>query len=580
MPNYIDKLNKQKVAIYIRVSTKHQIDKDSLDVQRRELIAYTEMILGISDYYIFEDAGFSAKDTKRPAFQQMIDRIHFGEFSHVLVWKIDRISRNLLDFASMYADLKKCGVAFISKNEQFDTSSAIGEAMLKIILVFAELERNMTAERVTTIMLDRANTGKWNGGHVPYGYIYDKKTKEFSIDKEQALVVKRIFDLYEHEQSLIYVSRALNEKAIKTKRGNPWSPTTVHTILSNVFYIGDYKYNTRKTSSGYGLKDESEWIIYENHHEPIIEDRERFERIQFILKRNHRNSTEPIKLDTPGMSIRKKSVHIFAGLLRCGMCGENMWAALDTIRANGYRPSHYTCKGHRNTAQRCTSKIPSDITLGPFVFTYIANLMRASKKITTETSLDALQAKLLTGKPFASVDHIEPDGLQKTLQMFTAPTDPEAIPYRPAIVLSESPKAKSRLQQLTEQKIKLETAEKRLRKIYLYENSGMTEEEYLAEKTTITENLGSCIAEIEKLKQDNQFLLASEDGFMEKASYFLIIQKLLDPKYTDFEKLIQKVDATIAKGFIASIIKEIVVTDGTVTKITFKNNIVHTFIYK
>ena len=67
---------------------------------------------------------------------------------------------------------------------------------------------------------------------------------------------------------------------------------------------------------------------------------------------------------------------------------------------------------------------------------------------------------------------------------------------------------------------------------------------------------------------------------MEKASYFLIIQKLLDPKYTDFEKLIQKVDATIAKGFIASIIKEIVVTDGTVTKITFKNNIVHTFIYK
>ena len=95
-----------------------------------------------------------------------MSRIRDGEFTHLVVWKIDRISRNLLDFSAMYAELKKLGVVFVSKNEQFDTSTAMGEAMLKIILVFAELERNMTSERVTAVMLSRANNGQWNGGRV------------------------------------------------------------------------------------------------------------------------------------------------------------------------------------------------------------------------------------------------------------------------------------------------------------------------------------------------------------------------------------------------------------------------------
>ena len=165
-----EKLAAKKAAIYIRVSTHWQIDKDSLKVQRRELTAYVEMLLGITDYVIFEDPGYSAKNTDRPDYQAMMDRIRTGEFTHLVVWKIDRISRNLLDFASMYDELKRLGVTFVSKNEQFDTSSAIGEAMLKIILVFAELERQMTSERVTAVMLSRANNGQWNGGRVPYGY--------------------------------------------------------------------------------------------------------------------------------------------------------------------------------------------------------------------------------------------------------------------------------------------------------------------------------------------------------------------------------------------------------------------------
>ena len=203
----LDKLRALKVAIYIRVSTHWQVDKDSLQVQRRELIAYAQMLLGIQEFEVFEDAGYSAKNTDRPKYQEMMGRLRTGEFSHLLVWKIDRISRNLLDFANMYAELKRLGVDFVSKNEKFDTSSAIGEAMLKIILVFAELERNITSERVTSVMLSRATNGQWNGGRIPYGYKYDKQTKEFEPDPQESKVVRRIYELYEREQSLIYVCR-------------------------------------------------------------------------------------------------------------------------------------------------------------------------------------------------------------------------------------------------------------------------------------------------------------------------------------------------------------------------------------
>lgn len=133
----------KKAALYIRVSTHYQIDKDSLPFQRRELINYSKYVLGIDDLEVFEDAGYSGKNTDRPKFQEMMSRIRDGEFTRLLVWKIDRISRNLLDFCDMYEEFKKYNITFISKNEQFDTSTAMSEAMLKIILVFAELEKSL-----------------------------------------------------------------------------------------------------------------------------------------------------------------------------------------------------------------------------------------------------------------------------------------------------------------------------------------------------------------------------------------------------------------------------------------------------
>ena len=100
------KLKIQRAAIYIRVSTYWQIDKDSLPVQREEIINYCKYALGITSFEVFEDAGYSAKNTDRPAYQTMMARVRSGEFTHLVVWKLDRISRNLLDFAGMYEELK------------------------------------------------------------------------------------------------------------------------------------------------------------------------------------------------------------------------------------------------------------------------------------------------------------------------------------------------------------------------------------------------------------------------------------------------------------------------------------------
>ena len=118
------KFTVMRAAIYVRVSTIYQVDKDSLPLQKQELTGFCKYSLGIEDVVIFEDAGYSGKNTDRPAFQRMMGQIRNGLFTHLVVWKIDRISRNLLDFATMYAELKKLGVAFVSKNEQFDTSSS------------------------------------------------------------------------------------------------------------------------------------------------------------------------------------------------------------------------------------------------------------------------------------------------------------------------------------------------------------------------------------------------------------------------------------------------------------------------
>lgn len=565
-----DKLRALKVAIYIRVSTHYQIDKDSLQVQRRELIAYAQMVLGIQDFVIFEDPGYSAKNTDRPDYQKMMDRLRTGEFSHLLVWKIDRISRNLLDFANMYQELKNLGVTFVSKNEQFDTSSAIGEAMLKIILIFAELERNITSERVTAVMLSRAENGQWNGGRIPYGYDFDKKEKVFSLNSIENKIYNLILDLYEQYQSVLYVTRYLNDQGFRTRSGKEWTTTAVYKILTNVFYTGDYLYNVHKGGKGTDKRSDAEWVRIEAHHVASV-SYERFDRIQFILKRNKRGGVPE------GETYIKKNIHVFGGLISCGKCGSNMSATLDRRRADGWRPSIYGCSKRRHNDTKCRNKYISDIILGPFVFNYIANIIRSKEAVNAKTGLDALEKKLLRGSVFYDVESIGAEGLGQLLDLMQVGST--GIEYRPPRVLEKSAASISEREVLQTRKRKHEIALNRLKTLYLYGDSEMAEKDFIIEQKRIMDQINEIDEALHSMKDEDDGPLADGE-FIEKASYFIMVQKLLDDRTVDYEKYIRRIDPMVPRAFLRSVISKITVEDGRVASIEFKNGMIHTFSYK
>lgn len=567
-------LEMKKIAIYIRVSTQYQVDRASLPVQREELINYARYALGIEAYEVFEDAGYSAKNTDRPAYQQMMTRVRSGEFSHVLVWKIDRISRNLLDFAAMYKELKELGVIFVSKNEQFDTSSAMGEAMLKIILVFAELERNMTSERVSAVMVSRANSGKWNGGKIPFGYDYDKQTKEFSINSSEAAVIRTVYDLYETHWSLVTVAKILNEKGILPRSGKPWNPTTVRTMLVNPFYVGIYRYNRHDENNPkrFTLKPETEWIIIEDHH-PAIIDRNRQDRIIETLQNRQRGKYGQYS------TYQRKNIHIFAGLLRCGNCGSNMASTIDRARSDGWRPSVYICS-RRRRFDDCQNKYISDVTLGPFVLNYIANMIKASNSFGKTTSIDTLQKKLLRGEYFADVDHIGRPGLEELYNHLRDGVG--TLEYKPQPVdTAESLAAISEKDILLSEKRRLERALSRLKSLFLYSEDTMAEKDYIVERKRILDSLEDVNARLEEVERTAAASLSlSDDEFMAKASYFIMAQQLQDKRFVDYEKFIRKIDPQIVKDFINSVVQNFCIKDGRIVSILFKNGIEHQFFYK
>lgn len=570
MQNRTAPASTNRVAIYIRVSTTHQIDKDSLPMQRQDLIAYAKLMLNTDDYVIFEDAGYSGKNTDRPKFQEMTSQIRQGAFSHLLVWKIDRISRNLLDFATMYKELKDLGVVFVSKNEQFDTSTAMGEAMLKIILVFAELERNMTSERVTATMISRASNGQWNGGRVPYGYNYDYETKDFSTNPIEAEIVHLIHDKYEEMRSLVRESRYLNEKGLRTRAGNLWNPVSLHIILHNIFYCGDYRYNVLKEGDRQKVKDESEWITVEDHHDSII-SREQKERVIAMLDANKR-------LDRKRNTYQsEKYVHVFAGLLYCGNCGKPMGATPAAAKKD-WQYSKYTCPTRRKLASACNGKFTSDPIVGEFVFNYVLNMLNVQKNFAGIHSPEELQAALLIGNTFSYIDHIDEDGLNDLFNMLSSGKIKGTVFGKSAKLKKK--KVVSELSKLRNEKQKIERALDRLTKLYLYAEDAMPESEFIIQKSKLTEALDEVNEQIGFSNTDEWNQSVSDEEFVRRASEFIIAQKLTDRNYVSYKRLATSVDTAVIKTFVQSIIDSIIMDAGQVKQIIFKNGLSHTFIFK
>ncbi len=560
----------QKAAIYCRVSTLHQVDKDSLPMQRQDMINYAKYVLSIEDYEVYEDAGYSGKNTDRPAFQDMIERIERGEFSHVLVWKIDRISRNLLDFATMYAKCKKLGVTFISKNEQFDTSTAMGEAMLKIILVFAELERNMTSERVASTMNARAAEGKWNGGRVPFAYAYDRETDSFSIRDDEAEVALELKDTYLRTHSLTYTARLLNEAGRRTRRGYAWTPATVAIILRSPFYRGIYRYNYRDESeTTFSFKGRNEWIMCAKHHSPLFYEAD-CRQIDFWLTKNQRRHGK-------ATHVQRKLVHVFAGLIRCGFCGSNYIASIDRVRASGYQPSMYNCGGRRQKGM-CKNRYVTDIRIGGFVFNYISNVIRLRDAFRPQWSRARIQRFLLQGDAFHGA--LLSDDTLRHVQAVLLGSHAGTAEYQPADEQRDDSAEQARKSNLQAELEKNRRALSRLMHLFLYAEDELPQADFLREKRRLQDNISRLQGELEKEQQSSVFASSlTDEDFLRKAAH-LLFQSAMTRGGIDFPELAMHVGNLELKNFVNTIIKQIIVLDGHVTQITFANDKIHTFLYQ
>lgn len=560
----------RKAAIYIRVSTTYQVDKDSLPMQKKDLIAYSELVLGIKDYVVFEDAGYSGKNTDRPGFQEMMKRIRKHEFSHVLVWKIDRISRNLLDFAQMYQELRRLRVVFVSKNEQFDTSTAMGEAMLKIILVFAELERNMTAERVRATMISKANAGEWNGGRVPYGYSYDKDTSTFSIIENEAAICREMKDDYIKNKSLVHTARLLNGKGYRTRSGAEWSPTAVWKIVSSPFYCGTYRYNRCRGTERRSLNPESEWVMVEDHH-PAIFTKEEYSVMSSYRNENVRN------IHKIGQS-HIGSTHIFGGLVYCGKCGSKMDSTPGRLHPkDGYRPSLYTCPLKRKSKD-CNNPSVNDTVIGEFVINYILNMLNAKKSFSTISTPEELQKRLLYGSTFSKVRSIGPEGLDEFFNLLARYRSDDSFTLLPGRARKKHAAVNPELQSLKKEKEKQERALRRLQDLYLYSDNSMSEKDFIIRKQSIASRIEEINSQLGMVSDSFGTSLSDED-FVRQASHLLISSFLKDKEYIYFRDLAVNTDIDVLHTYMTTILDSIIVDDSKIVSITFKNGMTHKFEY-
>nr|DAU57687.1 MAG TPA: integrase [Caudoviricetes sp.] len=564
------------VAIYVRVSTGYQVDKDSLPFQKKELKAYCKHILHIdmSRVEIFEDAGRSGKNTKRPAYERMMQKVRSGLVSHVLVYKIDRISRNLVDFSLMYDDFKYNRVTFVSLNEQFDTSSAIGEAVLKIILVFAELERKLTSERVKDIMIGRANEGKWNGARVPYGWDWDSSAGWPVHSKKEAPFGRAMYEMYLKVKSTGKIRDYNNAHGIPTKRGGEWTSKTVGDFLRNPMNKGDYRYNYRESARG--RKKPADEIVYlEGVFDPLV-DPEIWEKVNKIMdiNRDQRNmgGSHPIE----------KNCNVFAGLIQCGSCGSGyLVGKKDKRRKNGFTPSLYYC-GAKTRAIHCQNLNVSDVKIGPFVINYISAMVRVSNERRKIKSPEELEEMLLSDKAvFADIMGLSSDSLNTTFELLTGKSATGGALWRADLVNQEGVAADpAEIENLKDQIRKYERAKERLEDAYYFSDDGMSEKEYLEKKNRFDSMRVSAENKLKELTETHIASGVDESAFMKSASTFLLTHKIRAGSHIVYSDLAGMVEEESIKEFFNLVLNHITVKDRRVTEIVFANGLSHKFIYR
>jgi site-specific DNA recombinase len=291
-----------RCAIYTRVSTEHGLDQEfnSLDAQYDAASAYVKSQTHAAWTLIrsrYDDGGYSGGSTDRPDLQRLLDDIRARKIDVIVVYKVDRLTRSLADFAKLVELFDAHGVSFVSVTQQFNTTTSMGRLTLNVLLSFAQFEREVTSERIRDKIAASKRKGLWVGGTLPLGY--EMKDGKIAIVEEEAELVKSIFRRYLELGSVNKLLRDLRERDIRTKTrllstgtprgGIPFGRGALYYLLSNHFYIGEVKY-----------KDE----ILPGEQPPIM-DRALFDAVRqkSLAQWSHRTI------------VRNKSDHLLTGLL-------------------------------------------------------------------------------------------------------------------------------------------------------------------------------------------------------------------------------------------------------------------------
>jgi site-specific DNA recombinase len=417
--------NKGLAALYIRVSTMNQVDRDSLSTQESRLKAYCEAN-GFRVYKVYKDAGASGKDIKRTGLESLMDDAKRGKFNVVLVTALDRITRSLRDLIKLVDFFDETNIRFVSITQNIDSSTSFGRFMRDLLGLIARLEREVVAERVAGDMHHRALLGKWNGGIVPYGYttyqrITDELTdsgtaeedarktageiapepKKLYPDQKEADVVRRIFNTFIETRSIRKTTHTLNSLGIKTRRRKAWASSTIHRILSNPTYTGKIWYGKRKTDVETGKLrpvEQNEWKVVGGHHEPIV-DEALFKKAQDVLKSIFQKPT------------RAYHTYLLSGLLRCGKCGGVMHGYTFAKKSSGKEYRYYKCHNYGSKGPSiCSGMTVQTEKLDNFVIQTLANLSKDKPFLQDkEKMLSALREEV---EPLAKRQNLE--ALRKT----------------------------------------------------------------------------------------------------------------------------------------------------------------------
>ncbi|WP_165571506.1 recombinase family protein [Cytobacillus praedii] len=371
----------KKVAIYIRVSTEEQVKEGySISAQKQKLKAFCiAQDWDVAGMYV--DEGISAKDMNRPDLQKMIKDIESSKIDCVLVYRLDRLTRSVLDLYKMLEIFEKHDCKFKSATEVYDTTTAMGRMFITIVAALAQWERENTGERISMGLAEKARQGKYPLTFRPFGYDLDLSKGLLSINSKEAKVVRMIVDLYFKGYGANKICKYLNERNIPTRDGNKWNDKPLMQLLKNPLYYGAIR-----------------WLdfVVENTHEGII-TKEEFDAVQNLIV--NRRTTEPRRVS---------SEYIFSGKLKCKSCGHPMvgFKSAKTYAATGkqhayknyrcLRKKNGECKGYRNISERKLEQAFVDF-LGRQDFEEIINQTAASAEtmISNESSPNTIDVSVL-----------------------------------------------------------------------------------------------------------------------------------------------------------------------------------------